>query len=203
MPQMTRRTAILSACCALSGCSAISAINASTAALDTFDLSVASGLGGGRRTSRTLLVATPQASAVLATDRIMVRPATASVTYLPDARWGDELPKLVQSLLIRSMSSAGRVGYVGPMDAGPVADKALLVRIDAFEVRVVAVEIFEVAVDLHLTMVNDRDQRVVGTQAFRQTAQVGEDDAETIVAGFQRVLDVILPQVSDWALARV
>ncbi|MGB3245051.1 MAG: ABC-type transport auxiliary lipoprotein family protein [Sulfitobacter sp.] len=203
MPVLTRRTAMLGAACALGGCSTLTSLNAAAKPLDTFDLRPAAGSKSGRRTSRTLLVARPQASAALATDRIMIKPDPASITYLPDARWSDELPAVLQMLLIRSISETGRVGYVGRSDAGPVPDTAMLVRIDAFEVNEAAVGTFEVSVDIDLTLINDRDQRVVASRAFSASGQVSNDLANEIVKVFQSVLNGLLPAMSDWAIQRV
>ena len=203
MSHLTRRMALLGAVCSLGGCSAITSLNAAAKPMDTYDLRPVSGARTGGRRSRTLLVAQPQATAALATDRIMIKPDPASITYLPDARWSDELPAVVQSLLIRSISETGRVAYVGRSDAGPIPDKALLVRIDAFEVRILEEGTFEVHVGLDLTIINDRDQRVVATRLFSQSSRVSNDDPKTIVAAFQIVLNDLLPSMSDWTIQRV
>jgi len=203
MSLFTRRKALMGAVCSLSGCSAITSLNAAAKPLDTYDLRpVAGSLAGGRK-SRTLLVAQPQAPAALATDRILIKPDPASITYLPNARWSDELPTLVQSLLIRSISQTGRIAYVGRSDAGPIPDKALLVRVDAFEVSILEDGRFEVQVGLDLTVINDRDQRVVATRLFSQSSEVLGDDPRMIVAVFQAVLNDLLPSMSDWAIQRV
>jgi cholesterol transport system auxiliary component len=202
MQTMTRRAAIIGALSTLSGCTAITSLNSAAAPLDTYDLRPAAGSKSGGRRSRTLLVARPQASAALATDRIMIKPDAVSITYLPDARWVDELPAVLQSLLIRSISETGRIAYVGRSDAGPIPDKALLVRIDAFEVNALGNGTFDVTVDLDLTMINDSTQRVVASRRFLKTAQVGSDQVTEIVGGFQAVLNDLLPAMSDWAIAR-
>ena len=203
MHSLTRRTALLGAVCSLGGCSAISSLNAATEPLDTFDLRPASGSKAGGRRSRTLLIARPQASAALATDRILIKPDPAAVTYLPDARWSDELPAVFQSLLIRSISDTGRIAYVGRTDAGPVPDKALLVRIDAFEVNALADGTFQAQVDVDLTLINDKDQRVVASRRFSQSGTRLDDSPKAIVAMFQNVLDTLLPTMADWAIQRV
>ena len=200
---LTRRTALLGAACALGGCSALSSLNAAATPLDTYDLRPAAGATAGRRTSRTLLVAQPQVSAALATDRIVVKPDPASITFLPSARWSDELPNVFQYLVIRSISTTGRIGYVGPSGAGPVPDKALLVRIDAFDVNARSDGTFEVQVDVDMTIVNDRDQRVVATRRFAQSAETSSDSPKDVVAAFQNVLDALLPEISDWVIAKV
>tara|TARA_R110002094_G_scaffold5874_2_gene14827 strand:- start:1376 stop:1993 length:618 start_codon:yes stop_codon:yes gene_type:complete len=203
IPILTRRTALIGAVSALGGCSALTSLNAASKPLDTYDLLPASGSKKGARSSRTLLVARPQTSAALATDRILVRSDPASIAYLPDARWSDELPAVFQSLLIRSISATGRIAYVGRSDAGPVPDKALLVRIDGFEINAIEGGAFEVQVDVELTIINDRDQRVIASRRFSQSAQTSSDQAKEIVTVFQSVLNALLPAMSDWSIQRV
>ena len=146
--------------------------------------------------------ARPEAPAAIATDRIMIKPGVASITYLPDARWSDELPLVIQSLLIRSISGTGRIGYVGRSDGGPVPDSALLVRIDAFNVNALPDGTFTVEVDLTLTIVDDSDQRVTATQRFSTNAPLASDTPVSIVSAFQGLLDGLLPQMADWAVKR-
>jgi cholesterol transport system auxiliary component len=200
---VTRRAALLGGLCALGGCGAVSALNSAAQPLDTYDLAPRSGATTGRRSSRTLMVTLPEASAAIATDRIMVKPAPASITYLPDARWSDELPVVLQSLLVRSIAGTGRVGYVGRSGGGPVPDVALLVRLDGFHVNVLAEGGFEVTVDFDLTLLRDRDQRVIASRRYSQVAAAADDSPAAIVAAFQAVLDTILPAASDWVVARV
>lgn len=200
---LTRRAALAGALSSLGGCGTLATLNEASEPLDTYDLLPAAGSSGGRRTSRTLLVAKPQTSAALATDRIMIKPGPAAITYLPDARWSDELPSLLQSLLVRSVSETGRVAYVGRTDAGPIPDKALLVRIDAFEVQAQPDQSFEVRIDIDLTIINDKDQRVVATRRFAQSVPATEDTASVIVAAFQDLLNTLLPDMADWAIGRV
>jgi cholesterol transport system auxiliary component len=199
---LTRRIALMGGAFALGGCGAVSALNSAASALDTYDLVARSGSTAGRQSQRTLLVALPDASAAINTDRIMVRPNAAAVTYLPEARWTDELPRVVQSLLIRGISGTGRIGYVGRSEGGPVPDSALLTRVDSFDVTVGADGSYTAAVDLTLTVLNDRDQSVLGTRRFSQSVQLADDSPATIVAGFQAVVDSLWPAMADWVLDR-
>ena len=203
MHDMNRRTLMLGGLSALGGCSAISTLNDATKPLNTYDLSPASGSSRGGRTSRTLLVARPQAPAALTSDRILIKPDPVSITYLPDARWSDEVPAVVQTLLIRSISGTGRVAYVGRSDAGPIPDRALLTRVDAFEVVTQVDGTLEARIDLELTVINDADQRIVGSRRFAEATPVAGDEVRVIVAAFQTLLNTLLPAMSDWAVRQV
>ncbi len=198
---LTRRTFALGAL-GLPGCTAISALNDAALPMDTYALQPISIATPGRRSAQTLLVVEPAASASIATDRILIRQDPLSVTYLPDARWADALPQMLQSILVQSLASAGRLGFVGAQGAGPIPDTVLLTRIDAFGVDRQDDGRFEVNVALEFTVLRDRDQRVLGTQRFDQTGTIADDQADTIVRGFQVLLDGMLPQALDWVLAR-
>ncbi len=198
---LTRRATFLGAASLLGGCSAISALDAASRPLDTYDLSPAAGTTNGPRASATLLIARPEAAAPIATDRLMIRPSSAAVTYLPDARWSDDLPVVVQSVLIRSISGTGRIGYVGRTDGGPVPDTVLLVRIDAFEVTVTATDTFVARVDITLTALDDRTQTVRTTRTFTQTTPVPNATPTAVVAAFQSIINVLAPAMADWAVA--
>jgi cholesterol transport system auxiliary component len=193
--------AVLGGAVALGGCSAVSALNSAGTALDTYDLTPRSGSTTGRQTQRTLLVALPDATAAISTDRILVRPNAVAITYLPDGRWTAELPRVVQSLLVRSISATGRIGYVGPSEGGPVPDSALLTRIDRFGVTIGADGIVVAEVDMTLTVLDDRDQRVLATRRFDESVPVADDGAAAIVVGFQTIMDSLLPAMADWVLA--
>jgi cholesterol transport system auxiliary component len=197
---LTRRMTLLGAIASLSGCSAVSALNSASKPLDTFDLVPVTGSRSRSRSSRSLLVARPEAPAAIATDRIMIKPDAVSITYLPDARWSDEAPLVLQSLLIRSISGTGRIGYVGQSDGGPIPDTALLVRMDKFHVQVAADGGMIAEIDIALTVLNDRDQRVIAARNFAQSTAAAGDSPAAIVAAFQSDLDALLPSMVDWAL---
>lgn len=198
--KITRRIALLGGVSALSGCSAVAALNSAGVPLDTFDLLPAGGATSGRRTSHSLLVALPQAPAAIASDRIVVKPDPASITYLPAARWSDEAPVLLQSLLIRSIAATGRIGYVGRSDGGPVPDTALLVRMDAFDVNVMPDGTMLAKVNIALTVLDDSNQRLIASRSFSQSAPANDDTPAAIVAAFQTALNSLLPTATDWVM---
>lgn len=196
---LTRRLVLLGSAASLGGCTALSSINAAATPLDTYDLSPVSGSGSGRRSRQTLVVARPAAPAAIATDRIMVKPTPNSITYLPKARWADDLPAMLQSLIIRSVAGTGRIGYVGPSEGGPTPDLALLSRVDAFQVEITESAVL-VAVDISLTLLRDRDQQVMAGRLFRKTMQASDDRPGAVVAAFQTVLNELLPDIANWVV---
>jgi ABC-type uncharacterized transport system auxiliary subunit len=199
---LTRRSITL-AMLALPGCSALGALNDAALPRDTYALQPVTITGQGRRSSRTLLVLEPTAPAAIAIDRILIRQDPLSVTYLPDERWADTVPSMLQSILIQSLASSGQIGFVGAQGAGPVPDAVLLTRIDDFSVNQQADRSFDVRVSFELTVLRDRDQRVLGTRRFATVLPIADDQARTITLAFQEALETLLPQALTWVLAQV
>ena len=198
---LSRRFFVLGAL-GLPGCTALNSLNDAALPRDTYELQPVSVTTRSGRSSNTLLVLEPTAPAAIATDRILIKQDPLSVTYLPDARWSDEVPQMVQSILIQSISTSGGLGFVGLQGAGPVPDTVLLTRIDAFGVEQQADGTFQVRVSCDLTLLRDRDQRILGTQRFAGAVPVSNDQADTIARAFQRLLDGLLPDAVAWVLAR-
>ncbi|WP_112874888.1 ABC-type transport auxiliary lipoprotein family protein [Paracoccus endophyticus] len=195
---LTRRATLVGALSLLSGCAAVSALSGGGRALDTYDLTPSSTPAQGKRSARTLVVARPEAPAAIVSDRILVKPDPRSVTYLPGARWSAEAPLLVQSLLVRSISATGRMGYVGQVENGPAAEQVLLARLDAFQVDADPSRNLVARVDLALSLLSDADQTLIASRSFAGSARAEGDSAAAIVAAFQTVMNQILPEAANW-----
>ena len=197
---LTRRAA-LAGLALLPGCSAITRLNTAAMPRDTYDLRAPAHAPAGPAIRRNLLVAAPDAPAVLATDRILIRPTPQTVAYLPDARWSDDVPRLLQSLLVQTLCGTGRIGYVGTPGSGPVPDVALLLRLDRFEVE--AGQTLRAVLSFQATLLRDRDQRVIASRRFAGNTVLANDNAATVAAGFQALIGETLPATADWVLGQL
>ena len=119
----------------------------------------------------------------------MIRPGRQSIAYLPDARWSDDLPKLLQSLLVRTLSSTERVGFVGIPNAGPIPDRVLLTRIDRFDVDASQADALRAVIGFEATVLRDSDQQIIATRNFTAETQLRDDRADTIAQAFQTLVD--------------
>ncbi|CUH34947.1 ABC-type uncharacterized transport system, auxiliary component [Jannaschia seosinensis] len=203
MTPLPRRALLLGLIATTSGCATLSALDDAARVLPTFELAPPAGRTGARQ-AVALVVPPPAAPASVSTDRILVKPDPLSVTYLPEARWSQEAPLLLQSLVVRSIAGTDRIAHVGTPESGPVPDYALLVRIDAFQAEPVPDRPnIPVRVALGATLVRDSDQRIVATEGFARTALAASDRPAAIVAAFQEAVASLLPALADWAADRV
>lgn len=197
MTLLSRRLFLLGVV-ALPGCSVLG----SSVARDLYELQPVTLPAQTGSTSQRLMVLMPTAPAAIFTDRILIKQDPIAVTYLPDASWSDSVPQMLQSVLIRTLASDGRLGFVGAQGSGPIPNTVLLTRIDAFEVTAQADRRFDVRVSFELTVLRDRDQRVLGTRRVAGSLIITNDSASTIARSFQQLLDDLLPDAAAWVLAR-
>jgi ABC-type uncharacterized transport system auxiliary subunit len=187
---------------ALPGCTSLSSLGTSGEVRDVYDLQPVTLPAQDSRTSQRLMILMPTAPAAISTDRILIRQDPIAVTYLPDANWSDSVPQMLQSVLIRTLASDGRLGFVGAQGSGPIPNTVLLTRIDTFEVAALADARFDVHISFELTVLRDRDQMVLGTRRVAGSQIIAVDRADTIARSFQQLLNDLLPQAAAWVLAR-
>jgi cholesterol transport system auxiliary component len=73
---------------------------------ETFDLPPES-LASGRAHGAAIAVQEPSASAIIDSNRFLIRGEGGEVAYLADAQWSDTVPRLVQARLIDRLTSRG------------------------------------------------------------------------------------------------
>lgn len=205
IPARTARAAALAlALGALSGCAALSSLDNATRSLPTYELRPASFAGAAAAPSpRTLLLAPPTATAALATDRVMIRPSTLLVEYLPDARWADAAPAHVRELLSRSISNTGAVAHVGTDVAGPLPDFVVLTDLQAFQVELTGPNLSppaRVRIRLGLTVVRDMDRRMAGARVFERVVDAPSLDTPTLMLAFDAAMNALLRDAAVWVV---
>jgi cholesterol transport system auxiliary component len=192
--------ALLIALAALGGCSPLASLSAASAPLDAYALTPLQ--AEARSTgSRHIVVELPTASGAIVTDRILVKPAPLQVAFLPDARWVDPAPELVQTLLVQSLQASGAFRLVGRQTLGLLPDYTLLTEIRDFQAETLppdGVASHRIRVGLVLTLVRESDRSVVATRSFDAAADVGNAGALTIVTAFDAAMAAVLAEAVAW-----
>lgn len=188
----------------LSGCGALSSLSKSSEELDAYTLTAATSAeppAGGRR---HLIVELPTSAGALATDRILIKPLPYQAQYLPDGRWSEPAPALIQTLLVASFQNLGGFALIGRTGNGLIPDHTLMTEIQAFQVEPVPSQpgVFAVNVGLNLTLIRESDRRIVATRRFAASENVGSDDTQALVAAFDRALQTVLRETVRWTAAQ-
>jgi cholesterol transport system auxiliary component len=147
----------------------------------------------------TLAVAEPSAEPTLDTNRIAVVSGGTVVDYVALAFWIDRAPAMVQSLIVLSFKSSGRLAQVGT-DRERLRPQFLLrSELVAFQFnRTDGAQMVRVRLDASLYRMPRRD--LVGQQRFAvETAPVGSG-VDAVVAAFDVALGRVLKELVGWTV---
>lgn len=147
----------------------------------------------------TTQLAVPEPTAVLALDtqRILVRADGGETPSFADARWSDNLPKLVQAKIIQGFENAKFVRVRRAMN-GLTQDPQLLIDIRHFRVVEAAPPFAEVEFGVKLL---GADGRVLEARIFQAVAPVDAMTPAAAAAGLGRAFETAATELVLWTLA--
>lgn len=190
----------------LSGCSAISAITDATTPLAVYELRTPESIATvqGRPLARDVIIELPTTSGALATDRIMIRPDPLQAQYLPDVRWADPMPVMMQTLMLRAIEATQGVRYVGRQPLGSSGDFAIVTEIIDFQAELNADgETATVSLNMVLRIVREQDARIVASRRFDASAPSQSTDTQDLIKAFDTGVTLVLPLFAEWALSEM
>lgn len=183
----------------LAGCSALGALN--PPARNIYELLPAddSPRHCARRSGTELVIETPKTRSTLDTNRIMIRPGALEAQYLPDAQWGDVVPVMLQTLLVRGFARYDAFGHVGRAPLGAAGDYALLSEIEDFNAVVTETgPVVRLTVDAQL--VREGDARVVARGRFSATRPAASTGIDDLAPVFDAAAQDLTGQITAWGL---
>lgn len=202
--KMTLKYASFVVCLALiPSCGALSALSGASASLDAYTLSPVAATATPASGRRHLVVELPTAGGALATDRILIKPMPLQAQYLPDGRWTEPTPALVQTLLVASFQNLGGFRLVGRSGAGLMPDYTLMTELQDFQVEPVGPKSAPliVRINANMTLIRESDRRVIASRRFSATANVATDSTPDLITGFDRAFQGLLKDVVDWTVS--
>ena len=187
----------------LGGCGTLGALGQASRPLDVYELRAPSDLPvAASPLRREVIVELPTATGTLDTDRIMIRPDSLQAQYLPDARWGEEAPAMMQTLLVRALTATGGILYVGRRPLGGGGDFAVVSDLVDFQAEIRdGAPVVRVALNLQLG--REAYGAIIASRAFAAEAPADGTDTDQIVAAFDTAADMVLREVTLWTMARL
>lgn len=148
----------------------------------------------------TLAIQRPVADKTRGTSRIVVRSGPSRLAFYPDAAWLDELPEMLQSLLLQAYTDSGRwPGAVRPGTARARFSLASEIRrfeaVDEGDGRLV------VELQMQAALLEVRNGRLVASRVFEYRVPVEGDGVDALAAGFEAALGALIGELIGWTLA--
>jgi phospholipid/cholesterol/gamma-HCH transport system substrate-binding protein len=170
----------------------------SQADIPTFDLLAASGFPPPPAEAPSWLLVVPEPTTLMGfnTDKILLQPASGESVPLANARWGDNLPVLLQAKVIQSFENAGYAKEVSRTREGVTGNYQLLLDIRRFHIATSAAP--EADVDFVAKLL-DQDGKIIAAREFGATASASGSDAKAYVGAFNEALGKLLTDLIDWS----
>lgn len=188
----------------LSACGVLSSLSDAGRELDAYTLSPAEGKDGAPSGSLHLVVELPTSTGAIGTDRILIKPVPYQAQYLPDGRWSEAAPILVQNLLVASFQNISGFRLVGRTGAGLMPDYTLMTELQEFQAEPAGPDSkdFTVKVSVLVTLIRESDRHIVASRRIAATSTVASDEAVDLVAGFDRVMQNVLTETVLWTTSQ-
>jgi cholesterol transport system auxiliary component len=193
-----RRFLSLTAAASLSGCSAVSAVSRASDPLDTYTLSPLQSDETRAGGDGHLVVELPTSAGELSTDRVLIKITPRQAEYLPDARWSEPTPAMVQSLLVQSLLNRGGLELVTRVGAGLTPDYTLMAEVQAIQAELTGPDQAQVRISMQMTLIRESDRSVAGIRHFENTAKVTSDSTAALIEGLDGVTQLVLGRIVVW-----
>lgn len=149
---------------------------------------------------QALRINTPQASRILASQRIAVVPQGNEISAYGGARWSDAAPVLLRDRLIEAFQRDGRMPSVSNEDANLYANYSLHSDLRAFQsIYVDGKPVVLITLDTRLVEVNA--QHTLANRRFEVRQPASDTGIEQVVEAFGKASDRLSREVVDWTLA--
>lgn len=189
----------------LGGCATLGALGQATELQDAYQLKAPENLPRARGAPRAqdIIIEIPSASGAVDTDRILIRPQPTQVQYLPEARWIEAVPLMVQSALVEGLEKTGGFRFVGRKPLGSSGDVAVvsnLVDFDAVLIR----DTEEVTVNIRLVvrLIREDDAEVIASKTFSATETAPDTSTSALVDAYNRASSRVFGGIVSWILAQ-
>jgi cholesterol transport system auxiliary component len=148
-----------------------------------------------------LLVDVPIAPAEIDTDRIVLQRTPYTVDKFANAAWPDRAPIMVQTLLVESFESTGKITAIGRESVGLRADYVLKPELRKFTA------VYDtptagplVSIILNVRLVKMPERAIVAQATFDARERATRNEMEAIVEAFDDALGKILKRTIEWTL---
>lgn len=149
-----------------------------------------------------LIVERPVASAGLNTQRIALQRTPVTLDYFANADWTDTAPDMVQSLLIESFESTGKIKAVSRESTQLRPDYELQLELREFQAEYDrgGGEPPQIRVRLNGKLIRMPDRSIVGNDTIERTVRANGNSMESIVLAFDDALGKVMKRIVEWTL---
>jgi len=148
-----------------------------------------------------LVVPRPNASALLDSPRIVVRPSPGELQVYKSAIWTQPVPELLQDAVVHAFEDSGKIAGVARRGERLSSDFELRLDVRRFEADYGSAGVPSVVVAIGARLVSDRGSRVVAQRLFEHSVPAAGTAVPQVAATFEQAMGVAISDIVGWTLA--
>lgn len=172
----------------------------SPADIPVYDLVAATSFPSKPDMAPSWLLVVPEPSTLMGfnTDKILLQPEAGESVPLANARWGDNLPILLQAKVIQSFENAGYAKSVSRTRDGVTGDYQLLIDIRRFHISTAPEPVADI--DFVAKLLN-KDGKIIAASTFQATVPAKGTEAQAYVDAFDEAFAKLMTDLVAWTTA--
>ncbi|MBT3788263.1 MAG: hypothetical protein HN725_01225 [Alphaproteobacteria bacterium] len=148
-----------------------------------------------------LVVENPATSGALATQRIALTHDPVQIEYFGGARWTENAPQLVQTLLVESFENSNKIIAVGRQAIGLRSDFNLKSDLREFQAEYSAEgEPPTIRVRVNSKIIRQPKRQIVASRTFERKVLAESTSMRDVVKAFDKALGKVLKRIVEWTL---
>lgn len=187
----------------LTGCSSLISLGPSGPVASIYTLEPLSRQGTPLSDAPVLFVEEPQVSGALDNLRIAVKRSPIRYEYLPQARWEERTPRLIQRHVARSLDNRTALNAVGDVNIDLPLLYRLRLDVRHFEVEAHDERSLSVKVAWVATLMDAMSSNVLASHVFSAQDNVADDSPDTMVQAFNVAMNAIVTEMAHWTEQKI
>lgn len=162
---------------------------------DYYDLTSARTFPAAKKTEAELAVGEPTSTLMMDTQKILVRPNPPESPTFADAKWADNIPKLVQAKIIQSLDNSEYFRSVVRTSEDLKYNYRVMLEIRAFQISTAPASTADVEIAAKIA---DADGHVLAARSFRAAVPTPAAQANDAAAGLDKAFIKIENDLVEW-----
>ena len=147
-----------------------------------------------------LIVARPDASGILDSARVAVRPVPGELQVYKGALWASAPPDLLDAAVLRLLEDSGKLPAAARQGSGMDASYRLVMDIRHFEADYAGGAMPSAVIEVNAKLIHVVDRVVAGSRTFRHAQPASGTDPRLVADAFSEALAAVGRDVAGWTL---
>jgi cholesterol transport system auxiliary component len=147
-----------------------------------------------------LVVAQPQASRMVDSSRIAVRPTPGELQVYKGAAWAREPGEQLRDAILRTLEDSGTIAAVARQGSGIAADYRLELDVRRYEADYAGATVPAATIEVSAKLLRSIGQEVVGSRTFRGAVPAAGTDPALVAQAFGAALATVSHDIAGWTL---